>query len=132
MNYNKVMLAGRLTRDPSEIRYIPSGQAVCDISLAVNDGYGDNQTVGYYDITVWGKTAENVVAHLSKGSPVFIEGKLRLEQWEKDGQKRSKVSVTALSVQFLPDGKGKQGDNSFPTKPVDLPDHDGEEIEIPF
>ena len=112
MHCNKVFLMGNLTRDP-EIRYIPSGQAVTTLGLAVNEkhGKGDDakETVLFIDVTVWSKTAENCAEYLKKGSPVFIEGKLRLETWDdkETQQKRSKVSVTALSVQFLSSGKDK-------------------------
>jgi len=108
---NKVFLIGNLTRDP-ELRYIPSGQAVATLGLAVNNKYGKGEDqkddVLFIDVTVWAKSAENCAEYLSKGSPVFIEGRLKFRTWEQDGQKRSKIDVTATSVQFLPQG-GKQG-----------------------
>ena len=106
---NKVFLLGNLTRD-LELRYIPSGTAVTDMGLAVNEKLkeGKEETL-FVDVTVWGKTAENCVEYLGKGSSVFVEGGLRLETWDDKttGQKRSKVSVTAFNVQFL-DGKKKE------------------------
>src|SRR3954467_7934659 len=108
-SFNRVILVGNLTRDP-ELRYIPSGTAVSDIGLAVNDRVkrGD-QWVGegtFVDITLWGRTAEIANEYLSKGSPVLIEGRLKLDRWEKDGQKHSKLRVTAEKMQMLraPDG----------------------------
>jgi len=107
---NKVFLLGNLTRDP-EVKYTPKGTAVCDLGLAINDSYkaqdgSIKETVTFVDIEVWGRTAENCKQYLSKGRPVFIEGQLRLDQWEQDGQKRSKMKVRAMSVQFLGGGGG--------------------------
>src|SRR6187455_2651088 len=97
-SFNRVVLVGNLTRDP-ELRYIPSGTAVSDIGLAVNDRVkkGDQwvDEVTFIDITLWGRTAEIANEYLSKGSPVLIEGRLKLDRWEKDGQKHSKLKVTA-------------------------------------
>ena len=110
---NKVLLMGNLTRDP-EVKYTPKGTAVCDLGLALNDSYKAQdgtikETVTYVDVEVWGRTAENCKQYLTKGRPVFIEGQLRLDQWEQDGQKRSKLKVRALSVQFLGGGPGRPG-----------------------
>ncbi len=105
-NLNKVLLIGNLTRDP-ELRYIPSGSAVADLGLATNFRYttqdGERkEEVCFIDIVVWGKTAENCANYLSKGRPVFIEGRLQFDSWETaDGQKRSKLKVRADKVQFL-------------------------------
>jgi len=112
---NKVLLMGNLTRDP-EVKYTPKGTAVGDLAIAINDSYkaqdgSIKETVTYVDIEVWGRTAENCKQYLTKGRPVFVEGQLRLDQWEQDGQKRSKLKVRALSVQFLgsPSGGGQGG-----------------------
>ena len=110
---NKVFLMGNLTRDP-ELRYTPSGTAVTTLGLAVNNKFkrGDEwvEDVLFIDVTVWGKSAENCTEYLSKGSPVMVEGRLKHHTWEaQDGQKRSKVDVTAMSVQFLSGGKGGGG-----------------------
>ena len=114
-NLNKVLLMGNLTRDP-EVKYTPKGTAVGDLAIAINDSYkaqdgSIKETVTYVDIEVWGRTAENCKQYLTKGRPVFVEGQLRLDQWEQDGQKRSKLKVRALSVQFLgsPSGGGQGG-----------------------
>lgn len=108
-SYNRVILVGNLTRDP-ELRYIPSGTAVSDIGLAVNDRVkrGDQwvDETTFVDITLWGRTAEIANEYLSKGSPVLIEGRLKLDRWEKDGQKFSKLKVIGEKLQML----GSRGD----------------------
>lgn len=108
---NKVYLIGNLTRDP-EKRYTPSGTAVCEARLAVNHKYktanGEwKEDPCFVSVTIWGKTAENVVEYKRKGDPLLIEGRLKYDQWEKEGQKFSKIVVVADSVQFLP--RGQQG-----------------------
>jgi len=102
MNLNKLMLAGNLTRDP-DIRYTPKGTAVCEIGLAINDKRGEEQETTFVDITFWGDTAENVGKFFSKGDPIYVEGRLRMDQWEdkQTGQKRSKLKITAWNFQFL-------------------------------
>ena len=103
-SFNRVILVGNLTRDP-ELRYIPSGTAVSDIGLAVNDRVkrGDQwvDEATFVDITLWGRTAEIANEYLSKGSPVLIEGRLKLDRWEKDGQKHSKLKVVGERLQML-------------------------------
>lgn len=103
-SYNRVILVGNLTRDP-ELRYIPSGTAVSEIGLAVNDRVkkGDQwvDETTFVDVTLWARTAEVANQYLSKGSPVLIEGRLKLDTWEKDGQKRSKLRVIADKMQML-------------------------------
>ncbi len=109
---NKVLLIGNLTRDP-ELRYTQDGTAVADFGLAINrrfkgrDGQQRDETC-FVDVTVWAKQAEVACEYLSKGRLVFVEGRLRLDTWEKEGQKRSKLSVVAQRVQFL-GGRGGQG-----------------------
>ncbi len=106
-NLNKVLLMGNLTRDP-EVRYTPKGTAVAELGIAVNRVYsGENgekrEEVTFVDVTVWGRTAENVGEYLKKGRPVFVEGRLQLDSWEDktSGQKRNKLKVVADNVQFL-------------------------------
>jgi single-strand DNA-binding protein len=110
-NLNKVFLIGRLTRDP-ELRFIPSGTPVCDMSLAVNrvtrgpDGAQREETA-FIDVTIWGRQAETSAQYLKKGREAFVEGRLTLDRWEtSDGQKRSKIKVTAERVQFLGGARG--------------------------
>jgi len=93
-NLNKVLLMGNLTRDP-EVKYTPKGTAVGDLAIAINDSYkaqdgSIKETVTFVDVEVWGRTAENCKQYLSKGRPVFVEGTLKLDQWEQDGQKSDK------------------------------------------
>ncbi len=99
-SFNRVILMGNLTRDP-EVRFLPSGIAVADIGLAVNDRYQDKQTQewvdrpNFIDCTAFGKSAESIGKFFTKGRPIHIEGKLRFEQWDDktSGQKRSKLKV---------------------------------------
>ena len=100
-NFNKVIIVGRLTRDV-ELRHVgQDDRAVADISLAIDETYRDKSTVTFVDVTLWGSEAQFANDYLSKGSPVLIEGKLRLDQWEKDGQKRSKLKVQATKLESL-------------------------------
>ncbi len=113
-SFNKVLLMGNLTRDP-ELRFTSNGSALAKFGLAVNRKYkaGEEwkEEVCFVDITVWGKQAENCAEYLSKGRPVFIEGRLQFSSWETDdGQKRNKLEVVANTVQFLgQSGGGKPG-----------------------
>jgi len=105
-NFNKVLLMGNLTRDP-ELRYIPSGAAVATFSLAVNRIYSTQsgekkKDTCFIRVVVWGKIAEVCGEYLSKGSPVFVEGRLQSRSWVgQDGQKRNTIEVVAEKVQFL-------------------------------
>ena len=113
-SYNRVLLMGNLTRNP-EIRYTPSGTAVADLGLAVNETFKNKagetvEQVCFVDVVVWGRQAETASEYLHKGSPVFVEGRLQLDQWEnQQGEKRSKLRVRADRVQFLGSpGKGTE------------------------
>jgi single-strand DNA-binding protein len=118
---NKVLLMGNLTRDP-EVKYTPKGTAVCDLGLAINDSYKAQdgtikETVTFVDVEVWGRTAENCKQYLTKGRPVFVEGQLKLDQWEQEGQKKSKLKVRADRVQFLGGGPGRTGGGGGEQRP---------------
>lgn len=109
-SHNRVHLLGNLTRDP-ELKYTQSGAAVCSFGLAVNESYKTKEgnkvdETMFIDVTAWSRLAEVCNEYLRKGSLVFIEGKLKLETWEKDGQKRSKHGVTLLSMQMLSKNDG--------------------------
>jgi single-strand DNA-binding protein len=111
-SFNKVILMGNLTRDP-EVRYTQGGTAVSEIGLAVNDKRKDAkgewiEETTFVDVTLWGRTAEIAGEYLGKGSSVLIEGRLKLDSWEKDGQKRSKLRVVAENMRML-GGKGGGG-----------------------
>lgn len=105
---NKVFLMGNLTRDP-DVKQTPSGETVADMSLAVSEQFRSRATnevrevVTYVDVTVWGRVAENCGQYLTKGRPVFVEGRLTMDTWEDKatGQKRSRIRVRADRVQFL-------------------------------
>lgn len=121
-NFNKVLLVGNLTRD-IQLRYVGSEQAVADFGLAVNrrfrskDGQ-DHEEVTFVDCEAWGKQAEVMKQYLSKGRPVLIEGRLKLDQWEdkQGGGKRSKLKVVVENFQFLgaPPGGGQARTESAP------------------
>lgn len=117
-SFNRVILMGNLTRDP-ELRYIPSGTAVTDIGLAVNDRRkGPNgdwiDEVTFVDVTLWGRSAEIASEYLTKGSPALIEGRLKLDSWESDGQKRSKLKVIGEKLQLLGGkGDGSRGNSGY-------------------
>jgi single-strand DNA-binding protein len=104
-SFNRVILLGNVTRDP-ELRYISSGTAVTDIGLAVNDrrtnaaGEWVEETT-FVDVTLWGRTAEVAGEYVTKGSPLLIEGRLKLDTWEKDGKKNSKLRVVCDRMQLL-------------------------------
>ncbi|MCK8826856.1 single-stranded DNA-binding protein [Natroniella acetigena] len=101
---NKIILIGRLTRDP-ELRYTPNGTAVCNFSLAVERSYKNRdgeRDVDFIDIVVWRKQAEHCANHLNKGRLVAVEGRLQIRSYETDeGQKRRNAEVVANNVQFL-------------------------------
>jgi len=105
-SYNRVVLMGNLTRDP-EVRHLASGTAVAELGMAVNEKYKtkDGETKDatmFVDVVVWGRQAETTGEYLTKGSPVLIEGKLQLDQWEnKEGEKRSKIKVRADRIVFM-------------------------------
>ncbi len=104
-SFNRVILLGNLTRD-IEVRYLQSGTAVADVGMAVNDRRkGQNgewiEETTFVDVTLWGRTAEVAGEYLSKGSPLLVEGRLKYDTWEKDGQKRSKLTVVCERMQMV-------------------------------
>ena len=106
-NLNKVQLMGNITRDP-EVRYTPKGTAVTDIGLAINRNYstddGDRrEETTFVDITFWGRQAEVIGEYMKKGRPLYVEGRLQLDQWEdkNSGQQRSRLKVIGDNFQFL-------------------------------
>lgn len=104
-SFNRVILMGNMTRDV-ELKYTPGGTAVTDIGLAVNDRRKNAQgewvdETTFVDVTLWGRTAELAGEYLGKGSPLLVEGRLKLDTWETDGQKRSKLRVVCDRMQFV-------------------------------
>jgi len=108
---NHVVLIGRLTRD-AELKYTAGGQAVCKFSVAVNrrKKVGDQweDEANFFDIVLWGKQGESLQAYLVKGKMVGIDGELRQDRWQQDGQNRSKVEIVATYIQLL--GGGSSGE----------------------
>jgi single-strand DNA-binding protein len=107
---NKVILTGNLTNNP-QVRFTQSGTAVATFSIAVNDGYGDNQKTYYPNIVVWGKTAETVGKNLTKGSKVGVVGKLTSRSYESNGQKKYITEIVADmygGIEFLGSKKESQ------------------------
>jgi len=153
-SYNKVILLGNLTRDP-ELRYTPKGTAVARLGLAVNRTYktdsGESkEEVTFLDVDAWGKQAELISQYLRKGNPLFVEGRLRLDQWDdkQTGQKRSAIKVVLENFQFV-GGRAEGGTGggggapsappsrppARPANPAEPPTSDGpppEEDDVPF
>ncbi|MEO6391279.1 MAG: single-stranded DNA-binding protein [Pyrinomonadaceae bacterium] len=117
MSFNKIILVGNLGKDP-ELRYTPQGNAVCSFSLATNekrkDKSGELQDITtWFRVTLWGRQAETASQYLTKGRPVYIEGRLRTEEWtDREGAKRQSLEVTATDMQFI--GGGRQDDSHHP------------------
>ena len=110
-NFNKVILAGNLTRDP-DLRYTPKGTAVAKLSLAINRSWKsetgeERQEVTFVDIDAFGRQAEVIGQYLKKGRPLLVEGRLKLDTWEdkQTNQKRSRLGVVLESFQFLDSGR---------------------------
>ena len=102
---NRVFLVGNLTRDP-EVSYLPSGKALAKIRMAINNKYKtasgeDRDEICYVNVVVWGKQGEACGQYLSKGSPLLVEGRLKYDEWEKDGQKQNRLEVVADRTQFI-------------------------------
>jgi single-strand DNA-binding protein len=116
-NFNQVILMGNLTRDPS-LSYTPNQTAVVEFGLAVNrkwkkeDG-SIGEEVLFVDCQVFGKRAEVISKHFKKGSPIFVQGRLKLERWEKDGTKQSRIRVIVFNFEFI--GKRQDGQPDGPT-----------------
>lgn len=117
-SYNKVIILGNLTRDP-ELRVTPKGTAICQLGLAVNRQFKDESgatrdETTFVDIEAWGRQAETISKYCTKGKPLFIEGRLKLDSWEDktSGQKRSKLKVVLESFQFVGSREGGATDAS--------------------
>jgi single-strand DNA-binding protein len=136
-NFNRAFLMGNLTRDP-ELRYLPNGSAVANLRLAINRTYKSQtgemkEEVTFVGVVVWGKQAEASAEYLSKGSPIFVEGRLQSRQWETDdGQKRSVLEVVADRVQFLGRKRSDEGSSSAEESAAPAPQSASSEDDIPF
>ena len=123
---NKVMLMGNLTRDP-ELRVTPKGTPICQFSLAINRQFkmesGESrEEVIYVDIDAWGKQGETIAKYCTKGRPLYVEGRLRLDQWEDKNtkEKRSRMKVVLDGFQFLGDSRGGAGAGSAAASATDI------------
>ena len=122
-NFNKVILAGNMTRDP-ELRYTPNGKAIAKFGLAINRNWttetGEKkEEVTFVDIDSFGRQAEVISQYMKKGRPILVEGRLKLDQWDdkQTGQKRSRLGVVLESFSFLDSGNRGEGGGA----PTDAP-----------
>jgi single-strand DNA-binding protein len=135
---NSVNIIGRLGRDP-ELKYTPSGKAVCELNLAVDDGWGENKKTAWIGCVLWDKKAELAAQHLHKGDQVGITGRLTQDSWDdkETGKKQTKTKVTAEAMHFIGGKKEGQTERSptqertRPARPEDLITDDPED-DIPF
>ncbi len=112
VSYNRVILAGNLTRDP-ELRFTQEGVPVCNFGIAQNNVRGNKEHVNFFDVSAWRELGETVANYKKKGDPILLEGRLQYRTWEaQDGSKRSKVDVVADNIQFLGGGKNGSGGGS--------------------
>lgn len=130
-NFNRVILVGNLCRD-IELRYTQSGLAVTDVSIAVKERRKSQsgeliEETTFVEVTMWGRTAEVAGEYLGKGSPLLIEGRLKLDTWEQEGQKRSKLKVVCERMQML-GGRPGAGGSGQPSQP---PTYDESEFSQP-
>ena len=148
MYLNKAMIYGNLTRDP-EMKALPSGMQVCSFSVATNRSYNDRdgkrqEAVEYHNVTSFGKQAEVIAKYLTKGSGVYVEGRLQTNSWEKDGVKQYRTEIIVDKFEFGPKGGGNGGggnasaasntggnNNSAPVLP-EYPTEDINPEDIPF
>ncbi|HEX8140291.1 MAG TPA: single-stranded DNA-binding protein [Pyrinomonadaceae bacterium] len=113
MSFNKIILVGNLGRDP-ELRYTPQGTPVCSFTVATNekrkDRAGEMQDITtWFKVTLWGRQAETASQYLTKGRPIYVEGRLRLEEWtDRDGKQRYTLEVQATDMQFIGGGRGDE------------------------
>ena len=113
MSFNKIILVGNLGKDP-ELRYTPQGTPVCSFTVATNekrkDRAGETQDfTTWFRVTLWGRQAETASQYLTKGRPVYVEGRLRLEEWtDRDGKQRYTLEVHATDMQFIGGGRAEE------------------------
>jgi single-strand DNA-binding protein len=139
-NFNKVILAGNLTRDP-ELRYTPKGTAIAKFGLAINRTWKNEagetkEEVTFVDIDAFAKSAELIGQYFKKGKPILVEGRLRLDTWDdkQTNQKRSRLGVVLESFQFIdsrPDGGSQGNGGQRPARAVAPPPEPGPEAEPP-
>ncbi len=127
MSFNKIIAIGNLGRDP-ELRYTPQGDAVCDFSIAVNDRKRDKagelqDVTTWFKVTFWRKQAEVASKYLVKGKPIYVEGRLQVEEWtDRDGKNRFSLVIQGTDLQFISEGRGDEsssdssGSNDFSSR----------------
>lgn len=141
MSFNKIIVVGNLGRDP-ELRYTPQGTPVCSFTMATNekrkDRTGEMQdATTWFRVTLWGRQAETASQYLTKGRPVYIEGRLRLEEWtDRDNKQRYTLEVHATDMQFIGGGRGDETSQAPPrsSAPPEMgqPENDLADDDIPF
>lgn len=125
MSFNKIILVGNLGKDP-ELRYTPQGTAVCDFTMATNekrkDKSGEMQNIAlWFRVTLWGKQGEVAAKYLAKGSSVYVEGRLRVEEWtDREGKTRQSLEVNGSDIQFLSGGTRNDGYERDPSGEVEF------------
>jgi single-strand DNA-binding protein len=114
---NNISVIGHTTREIGEkdFSYTTNGKAKLNLSIAVNDGYGENKSVSYFDVTYWGKPAEAIKPYITKGKQLAIDGRLKQDRWEKDGNKYSRIYIVANNIQLL-GGNSDGGQQSAPAQ----------------
>lgn len=122
-SYNKVILMGHLTADP-DLKYTPGGTAITTFTIAINRKWkgadGElKEEVDFIDCKGFGGMAETISNHIAKGNPIFVEGRLTIERWEKDGEKKSRARVVVERFQFI--GSKAKGDGGSPDNDEDIP-----------
>lgn len=118
---NKTFLTGRWSKD-IDFKVLDSGKELAKTSIAVDDGYGDNKKTYFFDVEIWGKLATVVTDHSGKGRKVLVEGRLKVESWEKDGQTRYKTVIVAESVEFLDNKNNSNEAGTTQHEPIDTSD----------
>lgn len=145
MSFNKITVVGNLGRDP-ELRYTPQGTPVCSFTVATNekrkDKAGESQDVTtWFRVTLWGRQAETASQYLTKGRPIYVEGRLRMEEWtDRDGKQRYTLEVHATDMQFIGGGRDEagggggapSGTRASATPERQPPDADLSDDDIPF
>jgi single-strand DNA-binding protein len=142
MSFNKIILVGNLGRDP-ELRYTPQGTPVCSFTVATNekrkDRAGETQDVTtWFRVTLWGRQAETASQYLTKGRPIYVEGRIRLEEWtDRDGKQRYTLEVHATDMQFIGGGRADEQGIQAGGKPTAQSDQmpseaDVSDDDIPF
>lgn len=130
------MVYGNLTRDP-ELKALPSGSLVCSVSLATNRTWNDKdgkkqEEVQYHNVVVFGKTAENVAKYMTKGSALYVEGRLQTQSWEKDGVKQYRTEIVAETVQFGSKSASTETKTESPSVMPEFPEEEINPEDIPF